>query len=62
MARVTITINKDGSQIVADAEGFIGEGCKAATENLLARVGGAVDTKEKAEMYMTPVDAKTEKY
>lgn len=37
-----------------EADGFVGEGCRAATELFTRALGSATDEKLKAEFYETP--------
>lgn len=53
MARVTVTVSKDGGNVIADAEGFYGEACKRVTDPLFARLGTVVSVEDKPELYMT---------
>jgi hypothetical protein len=57
MKTVTVKIPRKGiisgdAEVVIDASGFTGQGCKTVTE-AFSSLGQEVETEDKAEMYMT---------
>lgn len=53
MKRVIVTIDKTGSGVKIEADGFVGTGCKGATKSIEAVLkSGEVEVEEKPEMRM----------
>ena len=51
MKTITVRINKDGSEVKVEADGFTGKSCTNATKDLLAKLGQEVDSHKKDEYY-----------
>lgn len=51
MRMVTIDINKNGSEVLVDADGFHGDVCKHVVTSLAGGLGRSFDGDDKPEMY-----------
>jgi hypothetical protein len=49
--RLIITISKDGTEVKIEAEGFVGESCKDATQLLVEALGTLTEDTPKQELY-----------
>jgi len=53
VAEITVTVSKDGSDVVMDAEGFVGTGCSDFRKNIIAALGTISRDEKKPEYYAT---------
>jgi len=51
MRMVTIDINKNGSEVLVDADGFQGDGCKHVVTGIAGGLGSSFRDGDKPEMY-----------
>jgi hypothetical protein len=49
--KLIVTISPDGTSVKVEAEGYVGESCKDATQLLIEALGTMTDDQDKPELY-----------
>lgn len=60
MKTIEIRISKDGSKVTVSADGFKGESCVSATQDIIDSLGDAVKTQYTPDYFETETNPLTE--